>query len=94
MGTFTDVKKVNEGIVHAVTWQIESVAFSPTIFIKKLITMAILTITYAAKCKDCIFMERYKKGNLIRHRCTNKESEKYQNDISPRCLACNKWKLY
>ena len=58
------------------------------------------TITYTRKaiCKDCRFCDRFKKGNLIRHRCSNPESERYgikytDKTITLKDLVCAKWEL-
>ena len=55
--------------------------------------MSIMTWTRAAKCKDCSFLQRYNKGNLIRHYCSNRLSEKFSKDIRLNDIVCKDWKL-
>ena len=59
----------------------------------------ITTITYDAKCKDCIFIKQWYIGKMKRHICTNPKSprheprSKYTSQVRLKDLACNEWKL-
>ena len=60
--------------------------------------MTVISITREAKCKDCRYCQRFSKGKLIRHRCSNPESERYGAKYSDKTITlndyvCDKWKL-
>ena len=60
--------------------------------------MAVITITYPAKCKDCIFIKQHNFGKLKRHICTNPESPRFdQNEylskVNLKDKVCDVWKL-
>lgn len=60
--------------------------------------MTVISITYPARCKDCIFCKPKTFGKMNRHICTNKESPRYNESpnlskVSLRDLVCDKWKL-
>ena len=54
--------------------------------------MAIITITRAAKCKDCKYCSSYLKGKAKRHRCTNKQFTQ-DNDIRLNDSVCMSWQI-
>ena len=60
--------------------------------------MTTITITRPAKCKDCRYLDRFKKGKLIRHRCSNPESERYDKKYGEKTITlndkvCTKWMI-
>ncbi len=55
--------------------------------------MAVITITSAAKCKDCKFMFGFKKGKLKRHACGNFNSEHHEESRRLNDLVCSDWKI-
>lgn len=57
-------------------------------------------MTYAAKCKDCLYCQSFNIGTKLikRHRCSNPESARYgdrhtNKTIRKTDLVCEKWKL-
>lgn len=58
-----------------------------------------VTITYDAKCKDCIFLKQRYFGKMKRHVCTNVKSQRhypeneYLSQVRLKDLVCNEWKL-
>ena len=61
--------------------------------------MTVISITYPARCKDCIFIKPHKFGNMKRNICTNPESPRhypnntYLSRVALKDLVCDKWKL-
>lgn len=55
--------------------------------------MAIMTITYPARCKDCMFLKKLPVGKKNYRRCDNPESPRYTQNRRQRDLVCYKWKL-
>ena len=55
--------------------------------------MTIITITRAAKCKDCFFIQPYRKGKLKRHYCSNRFSKEFSKDRTLKDLVCKDWRL-
>ena len=60
--------------------------------------MTVISITYPAKCKDCIFCKPKTFGKMHRHICTNKESPRYDpspylSRVALRDKVCDKLKL-
>lgn len=60
--------------------------------------MSILSITYPAKCKDCIFLEQKYFGKMKRHICTNQKSPRYDPNpyfsrVALRDPVCSEWRL-
>ena len=60
--------------------------------------MAVITITYPAKCKDCAFLKPHKFWKMRRNICTNPESPRYDinvylSQVRLKDLVCDKWKL-
>ena len=60
--------------------------------------MTVITVTRAAKCKDCRYINRFKKGKQTRHRCSNSESERYSEKYGEKTIrlkdaVCDKWEL-
>lgn len=54
--------------------------------------MAIISITYPARCKDCKFLYKYPVGKRKYSRCDNPESPRYTQNRRQRDLVCDKWK--
>lgn len=60
--------------------------------------MAIISITYPAKCKDCKFIQAKTFGRAKRNICTNPESPRYNANpylsrVALRDRVCSSWKL-
>jgi len=60
--------------------------------------MAVITITYPAKCKDCKFIKAKTFGRARRNICTNPESERYDPNtylsrVALKDRVCDKWAL-
>ena len=60
--------------------------------------MSVITITYPAKCKDCIFLKPHKFGGNRRHICTNPLSPRfdpnvYLSQVRLKDLVCDVWKI-
>jgi hypothetical protein len=55
--------------------------------------MKIVTITRAAKFKDCKFLFAFIIGKLKRHRCENVDSYMYKKQIRLNDLVCDNWEL-
>lgn len=60
--------------------------------------MAIIKITYPAKCKDCKFIKAKNFGRAWRHICTNPESNRYDPNpyfsrVALKDRVCDKWDL-
>lgn len=61
--------------------------------------MTIITITYPAKCKDCIHLKPCTFGKLRRNICTNPLSPRYNPDkqlsmVRLRDRVCDDWELF
>ncbi len=57
-----------------------------------------VSITYAAKCKDCIFIKPKTFGKMRRHICTNPESPRYDpcaylSRVTLKDKVCDRWKF-
>jgi len=55
--------------------------------------MTVISITRDAKCKDCKFLFRYNIGKMVRHRCSNPDSDEFEKSRTMNELVCNDWKL-
>lgn len=55
--------------------------------------MTLITITRAAKCKDCWFIQPIYHGKRKRHFCNNHNSKYHKAQITLNDLVCDKWQL-
>jgi len=55
--------------------------------------MTVISITRAAKCKDCIFMKAKYNGKAKFHICSNELSNLHQKQVTLKTLVCDEWKL-
>lgn len=55
--------------------------------------MTVISITRAAKCKDCKFCEDFRKGKLKRHKCENRKSYRYLTQVTLTDGVCDHWEI-
>lgn len=60
--------------------------------------MTVISITYPARCKDCIFCKPKTFGKMRRNICTNTESPRYDpmpylSMVALKDKVCDNWKF-
>jgi hypothetical protein len=53
--------------------------------------MAIMTITYPARCKHCKFLEPEYIGKKKIHKCKNPDSRYYNTQMTLKDYVCPQW---